>query len=76
MAGRILKQLSGYIDRGDSADADRPSREETNPSVELYSCTACRTTYIQNDLETCPNCEQRVESTPRFDELGIRTGGR
>jgi rubrerythrin len=50
------------------------SRERTEapaqPDSQLYRCESCDTTYISGTMDTCPQCDTPVETTPTERELG------
>jgi rubrerythrin len=54
---------------------DRPrgpgEQSEARPQVstQLYRCGACDTTYISEEMETCPRCDGPVETTPTGRDL-------
>lgn len=37
----------------------------------LYNCSSCRTTYISEAMDMCPDCETTVESVPTEADLGM-----
>lgn len=37
----------------------------------LYTCTACETTYIASEMETCSRCQTHLEEIPSESELGF-----
>ena len=45
----------------------------TTRSPDLYVCSTCNDTYITYDMNNCPNCNEPVELTPSFSDLGIGT---
>lgn len=49
-------------------EPDVPDRDPAN----LYRCTACETTYICQDMDSCPNCADNVESVPSERDLGMK----
>lgn len=51
------------------------SQEQTEGQAkttsQLYRCENCDTTYISAMMDTCPQCDAPVETTPTERELGF-----
>jgi ABC-type ATPase with predicted acetyltransferase domain len=43
----------------------------SEPTVQLFRCEDCSTTYIAETLDECPECDSGVETTPSERELGL-----
>ncbi|OVE83007.1 hypothetical protein B2G88_16415 [Natronolimnobius baerhuensis] len=54
-----------------TVDETHQEPAESQPVTELYTCTTCDETYIKSDMEQCPQCDEAVEKTPTFAELGL-----
>ena len=74
MTLQIIGQMVARCTRSTQSDDDRPTPDVDRQSVDLYSCEDCSATYIKNDMKTCPSCDEPVESTPTFSDLGISVG--
>ena len=72
MASRIIEQMLDVVRRADSSKPIDPG-SRTTPSPDLYVCSTCDDTYITYDMSSCPNCNEPVELTPSFSDLGIGT---
>ncbi|MFP8955624.1 hypothetical protein ACLI4Y_02765 [Natrialbaceae archaeon A-CW3] len=57
----------------DSNHESEPSETEERQPTPLYACDTCGTTYITDEMDSCPQCDGDVEQTPSFAELGIET---
>ncbi len=70
--------LRGYLSRlGGRTDPETPSsRQDTEhetPTV-LYSCPACKRTYISEEMDSCSKCGMSVTRIPSEHELGLSAG--
>ena len=74
MTLQIIEQMVARCTRSEPTSDDHETPSVDRQSVDLYSCEDCSATYIKNDMATCPSCEEPVESTPTFDDLGISVG--
>lgn len=52
-----------------SSTVDRQS--ETEHFASLFECTECDTTYICEEMESCPECNNDVDHVPNERELGL-----
>lgn len=68
----LIESLKSHVGRGTSSEV-----AETAPpkrSTTLYSCQDCETTYISEGLQSCPQCDGALDTTPDEYELGIGPG--
>ncbi len=73
MAPRILGQVVELFTVADSRPESEPSDAKERQPTPLYTCSDCSTTYITDEMDSCPQCGDDVERTPSFAELGIET---
>lgn len=74
MVSRIIEGMVGFF-TGMEPTNERHVTDDETKSTDLYTCTACKETYITDDMEACPNCGDAVELTPSFSELDIGRDG-
>lgn len=53
------------------AESQSSSECERSTTAVLYTYPDGETTYISEDLQSCPECGQRVVSIPNERELGL-----
>lgn len=59
------------LGRGDSGDYDDSTRSDGGSSSALFECSECDTTYISEEMESCPSCGAPVESVPNESDLDL-----
>lgn len=73
MGNGILDLFASTIGRG--ADSPGESSDVTDaaetPSTRLYECPDCGTVYIATELESCSDCDTRVDRIPSERDLGL-----
>jgi uncharacterized paraquat-inducible protein A len=67
----LVDSLRAVLGRRGASDDGHRNPPTSSSSTTLYSCDDCETTYISEELQTCPRCDEPVESTPDEYELGI-----
>lgn len=65
----------------DTQDAESPTTQATestddDTSATLYKCPKCETTYISEEMESCPECGGAVDRRPSAAELGMGSNAR
>ena len=55
---------------GDSTDSSSTEAVERS-TASLYECPSCETVYISEGMQSCPECEARVDTVPDERELGL-----
>jgi hypothetical protein len=71
----IRKGIAAFRESNQPNELQR-TQSNNGQSIDLYTCTACKSTYIENDMERCSKCDEPVEPTPSFSDLGIGPKGR
>jgi Zn finger protein HypA/HybF involved in hydrogenase expression len=54
---------------GDSTESATEPAERDASS--LFECPACETVYISEEMQSCPECGERVDHVPDEGELGL-----
>lgn len=67
-----LRTRIGGDERGDPGDGLHGG---SRPSTGLYSCPECETTFISEELQSCPTCDGALDPTPNEFDLGLVTDG-
>lgn len=89
---QIVERVKDVLGRGKStdetqrADPDGTQKAESDgtkvpesdggTSAALYKCPECETTYISEEMESCPECGGAVDQRPSAAELGIGSNTR
>lgn len=68
--GRLVTSVRRLFDRGAATDT-RSVGPDGGVSTILYACSRCDTTYVSEEMESCPWCSETVESIPNGYELGF-----
>lgn len=60
---------AGFLPRvkrlvGDSL-SDRSEDSASETAAQLYECPACETVYIDDGMQSCPECDARVVQVPK-----------
>lgn len=70
----LLESLKTRMGQGKtSGTSDGVSHRKRSPTT-LYSCPDCETTFISEEMESCPKCDGGLDRTPDEYELGIGPG--
>lgn len=67
----LFESLKTRMSRGTTSEADDGAPSSRQPSTTLYSCPDCETTFISEGLQSCPQCDGALDTTPNEYELGI-----
>jgi rubrerythrin len=57
---------------GDSTETPPTETPEARASS-LFQCPSCETVYISEEMQSCPECGERVDHVPDEGELGLDT---
>lgn len=77
---QIVERVKSAFGRGkatdDTQDAESATTQATestddDTSATLYKCPECETTYISEEMESCPECGGAVDQRPSAAELGM-----
>lgn len=71
MKWHLIERIRGLFDGTESADDTTTTEPDDDPSPTLYKCPECETTYISEEMQSCPECHCAVDRRPSADELGI-----
>lgn len=75
MVSRILGRMEELFTTTESPGELQGAESDESQSIDLYTCDDCKTTYIKNDMQSCPECGEAVDPTPSFAELDIGPDG-
>lgn len=70
----LLESLKTRMGRGTASGADDGAPRGKRSPTTLYSCSACETTFISEEMQSCPQCDGALDRTPDEYELGIGPG--
>lgn len=78
---QIVERVVSAFRKGESSDeaqgaesgGSRETESGSDASPTLYKCSKCETTYISEEMESCPECGSAVDRRPSAAELGIRS---
>ncbi len=73
MSQRLRTWLSRFGGRTQSETPSCRQESEDEGTTVLYSCNSCDTTYISENMNSCPKCDETVIQVPSERELGIST---
>jgi rubrerythrin len=76
MVFRLLRKRIAAFSESDQPNELQKTQSNSDQSIDLYTCSNCTETYIKNSMEKCPQCDESVEPTPSFSDLGIIPKGR
>jgi len=64
MKTRVLKRIESMVGKGSVMNSIVSSEPRQSVSSALFTCEVCDKTYIDTDMESCPECEASVEEVP------------
>lgn len=67
----IVQRVQEFL-RREHDHTNQQTPEPSRHSAQLYRCTDCRTTYIDETMDSCPQCKTPVETIPTERDLGLR----
>jgi len=65
----VIQRLVHKLRGSDESHAEPDQGAEDR--IPLYHCERCKTTYITDGMEACPECSDEVESVPTEQDLGM-----
>jgi len=71
MRGGFVAWLKTRVSGNGSEDTTASTVRETSVTTALYACPDCETTYVSEEMASCPECGQPVESVPNERDLGL-----
>lgn len=71
MGWHIVERIKGLFEGRKSADDAPETESDSDTSPSLYKCPDCETTYISEEMQSCPECGGAVEQRPSATELGM-----
>jgi rubrerythrin len=66
---QILKQIQAAVSEQMPVGRFGSAKTECLQTT-LYTCTACNTTYIASEMDSCPECQAVLDEVPSGAELG------
>ncbi|MFW6435406.1 MAG: hypothetical protein ACOCY1_03400 [Halovenus sp.] len=66
---QILKQIQAAVSEQMPVNRFHSARNDSLQTT-LYTCSACDTTYIASEMDSCPECQAALDEVPSGAELG------